>query len=198
MNAWKNNKLSFLLVTGSMILLLFFQVFWLNNIYQNEKDNLREKADLVFEDAVRSIEDSLFQKILWDTSGIQMAKDAQVKIKIMDSEDENDFNHISSIRKEIKHLKGDTLFELNIDMRSNFRQESAEKSFGSVVMFMASDTSSNLFNNSASLPIEKQILLAKKLEKLIPKSDFPSPYELAVLENDKLEKEGLYLSLIHI
>lgn len=192
MNAWKNHKLSFLLVAGSMLLLLLFQVFWLYNIYQNEKDNLREKADLVFEDAVRSIEDSLFHKILLDTAGIKMTKDAQIKIKIMDSEEDHDFDHFSSTKREIKHLKNDTLIELNFDMRSNFRQKSDEKNFGSIMMFMASDTSSSLFNSSASLPIEKQILLAKKLEELIPKSDFPSPYQLAVLENEKLEKDGLY------
>ncbi|MFK8009677.1 MAG: sensor histidine kinase [Saprospiraceae bacterium] len=192
MNAWKNHKLSFLLVAGSMLLLLLFQVFWLNNIYQNEKDNLREKADLVFEDAVRSIEDSLFQMILLDTAGIQMAKDAQVKIKIMDSAEDHNFNHISSTRREFKHLKGDTLIELNIDMRSNFNQKSDEKSFGSFMMFMAGDTSSSREENSISNPIEKKNLLEKKLTSLIPQSDLPYPYELVILENEKLPKGGFY------
>lgn len=194
MNAWKNHKLSYLLVTGSMLLLLLFQVFWLKNIYQNEKDDLREKADLVFEDAVRSIEDSLFQMILLDTTGIQMAKDAQVKIKVTDTEisDNHDFDHISSTKREMKVFRSDTLIELNLDMRSNFRQKSDEKSFGSFVMWMASDTSSNPIESSILSPKAKQNLLEKKLEKLIPQSDFPSPYELVILENETLPKGDFY------
>ncbi len=192
MNAWKNHKLSFLLVAGSMLLLLLFQVFWLNNIYQNEKDDLRKKADLVFEDAVRSIEDSLFQKIILDTSAMQMAKDAQIIIKVMDSPDDHIFNPISSTRTEMKVLKKDTSIEFNLDVRSNFRQKSKEKSFGSVVMWMASDTSSSDLNHSVTNPIIKQDLLEKKLAELIPQADFPSPYELVILENKELPSQDFY------
>jgi two-component system phosphate regulon sensor histidine kinase PhoR len=192
MNAWKNHKLSFLLVAGSMLLLLLFQVFWLNNIYQNEKDDLKVKADLVFEDAVRSIEDSLFQRIILDTSAIQMAKDAQIIIKVMDSPDDQNFNPISSTRTEMKILNKDTSIKYNLDMRSNFRQKSKEKSFGSVMMFIASDTSSSDLDHSVLNPIAKQNLLEKKLAKLIPDADFPSPYELVILENKKLPSGDFY------
>lgn len=192
MNAWKNHKLSFLLVAGSMLLLLLFQVFWLNNIYQSEKDKLREKADLVFEDAVRSIEDSLFQMIILDTSRIQMAKDAQIKIKVTESSDDHDFDHISSTRREMKVFRTDTFIELNLDMRSNFRQKSDEKSFGSFMMWMASDTSSNDLSHSVLNPIAKQKLLEKKLAKLIPPAGFPSPYELVVLKKEQLPKGDFY------
>ena len=105
MNSWKNHKLSFLFASGSMFLLLLFQVFWLKNIYQNEKDDLREKADLVFEDAVRSIEDSLFLKIILDTSIIPSTKESQARrYKVLDQPDNQIFNSIFSTSKEMKVL----------------------------------------------------------------------------------------------
>ena len=175
-----------------MLLLLLFQVFWLSNIYQNEKDDLREKADLVFEDAVRSIEDSLFQTIILDASGPQMAKDATIKIKVMERSDTHSFNYISAIKDEVTVFNSDTLIEFNINMRSDFRKESNEKSFGSVVMFMASDSTSNFANDSLYNPLAKQNLLAKKIKYLIPKSELPNLYELVILENEKLPKGDLY------
>ncbi|MFK7776291.1 MAG: sensor histidine kinase [Saprospiraceae bacterium] len=191
MNTWKNHKLSFLLVAGSLLLLLLFQVFWLNNIYQNEKDDLREKADLVFEDAVRSIEDSLFHMIIMDTAAINMTKDAKVKIKINESFDDENIDRFSS-KQEMKVFRSDTLIELNLDLRSNFRKESKEKSFGSVMMFIANDTSSSELEHSVLNPIAKQNLLEEKLDKLIPQSDFPNPYELVILEKEKLPSGDFY------
>lgn len=195
MNSWKNHKLSFLFASGSMFLLLLFQVFWLKNIYQNEKDDLREKADLVFEDAVRSIEDSLFLKIILDTSIIPSTKESQARrYKVLDQPDNQIFNSIFSTSKEMKVLDKNMSIDLNLDIRSNFRQESEEKSFGSIAMWMASDTSLSQIDNSVLKPNSKQKLLEKKLAKLISLSDFPSPYDLVILKNGKHPKDGFFSS----
>ena len=155
MKAWKNHKTSFLLVTGSMLLLLLFQLFWLNNIYQGEKENLREEADLVFQNAVRSIEDSLFNAILLDTINLGLRNNSKVDIKVMNTIRGKKLDSIPRKEKEITIFQNDTLIELNLDIRSNFEKELDEKSFGSIIMWMARDTSRD-FNRKVKR-VEKAI-----------------------------------------
>ncbi|MEZ4827894.1 MAG: HAMP domain-containing sensor histidine kinase [Bacteroidia bacterium] len=62
----KKNTLSISLMLGSLALLLVFQFLWLQNIWQKEVDNLRKDTDQMFTNAIRDIEDSLFQQIYLD------------------------------------------------------------------------------------------------------------------------------------
>lgn len=207
MNAWKNHKTSFLLVAGSMLLLLLFQLFWLNNIYQGEKENLREEADLVFQNAVRSIEDSLFNAILLDTTKFRLGQNSKVDIKVMNTFSGKKLDSIPRKEKEITIFQNDTLIELNLDVRSNFEKELDEKSFGSIIMWMASDTSidlnrnpdccdytqkpnhNNFFNPMGNSSPES---LKKKLASLMAKADLPSPYQLVTLKDEQLPEGDLY------
>ncbi|MCB0838910.1 MAG: HAMP domain-containing histidine kinase [Bacteroidetes bacterium] len=58
------NRFSLGLMVGSLIVLLVFQVFWLENEYQQEKQRLQHEADRLFMNSVRHIEDSLFNEVL--------------------------------------------------------------------------------------------------------------------------------------
>jgi len=66
----RKNRWTLVLMTGSLLLLLFFLIFWLNNVYQKQKEVLLKETNHLFSSAFRDVEDSLFQKhflepILW-------------------------------------------------------------------------------------------------------------------------------------
>ena len=188
MNTWKNHKLSFLLVASSLLLLLLFQVFWLNNIYQNEKKEVQDKADLVFKDAVRSIEDSLFQVFILDSSSFENKNNTQIKIKSLPTFQ----GSIFAPKREIKIIQSDTLIEVSLDVRTDFSQNKGDKKFGSIMMLMAGDTTAHFFEDSIFNSTTNLDLLQTKLEELISKSELPTPHKIIALENEKIPKGDLY------
>lgn len=64
MKAWSSNKISISLMIGSLFLLLLFQLFWLKNVYEDEKEKLVKEADQMVTTAVTSIEDSIFREVI--------------------------------------------------------------------------------------------------------------------------------------
>ncbi len=187
MNAWKNHKLSFLLAGGSLFLLLLFQVFWLNNTYQNEKENLREKADLIFEDAVRSVEDSLFQSFIFDPAMMAQAIDTQIIVN-------KSKNNFRSFIPKIKLLENDTSINFQIDMRTDFRKERKKNSFGSIALWMSRDSVVDHLNHPDSVFFNNNnfTIIKEKLDHLMTKSGLPTPYEVLILEKDEIPKGDLY------
>ena len=192
MNAWKNHRLSFLLASGSLLLLLLFQGFWLRNIYQNEKETLREEADLIFDNAVRSIEDSLFHTLIIDTDLMEMAKHTEATVKKIITPNEG---MIKSTAQEIKIMEGDTMINFKIDLRSDFKKEDDKKSFGSVALWMASTKDSvsphdhtEMFNFSGN----NFEVIKKELAVLMEQSNLPKPYEVVTLEDGKVPEGELY------
>ncbi len=49
---------------SSLVLLLVFEWLWLNNVYKEEKEQIRDQASHIFIENVRGIRDSLFQELL--------------------------------------------------------------------------------------------------------------------------------------
>jgi len=187
MNAWKNHKLSFLLATASLLLLLIFQIFWVNNTYQNEKENLREEADLIFEDAVRRVEDSIFHLFVFDPAMKAISMDTQIIIN------DPQINMESFIPK-IKILENDSAVNLKIDMRTDFRRKSKKNSFGSVALWMSSDSTSEHSNPLDSMFNDKGnfALIKSEIDNLMENSDLPTPYKVITLENDEIPNGDFY------
>ena len=187
MKIWKNHKLSFLLAAGSLLLLLLFQIFWLSSTYQNEKENLREKADLIFEDAVRSVEDSVFQMFVFDPAMKAVALDSQIIVN-------KPQGNIESLIPKFKILESDTSINVKIDIRTDFRTNSKKKNFGSIALWMSGDSTQEHFNHSDSIFFNKDnfAVIKIKLENLMTNSDLPSPYEVITLKNDSVPKGDLY------
>ena len=199
MNAWKNHRFSFLLALSSLLLLLLFQAFWLSNAYQKEKENLREKADMVFENAVRSIEDSLVQVVFFEDP-VHGLKDRmgvrKIKKKRIDTEE---------IDSELRIFEADSTVELKVDLRSHFQYESDEgKKFGSIALWMASDTLTRIeirgdsnehqhFGYDTLLAAHRSFgLIEKKLLATVPQADLPAPFEIVNLPNSQLPEEEFY------
>ncbi len=188
MKMWKHNKLSFLLIIGSLLLLLIFQIFWVKNTYEGEKENLREKADLVFEDAIRNIEDSIFNKLflLEKIFSDSVVMDNSITI-VRDDKDDPFFPIIQSSKSKNE-------INVKVDMRTNFSKKSHDKSFGSISLMMSGDSIQEYSNNFDMLGINGNniAIIKSKLDELMISSDLPKPYELVSLNEDEIPNEGLY------
>ncbi|HFC00335.1 MAG TPA: HAMP domain-containing histidine kinase [Phaeodactylibacter sp.] len=208
MNIWKNHKLSFLLVASSLLLLLLFQVFWLNNIYQNEKKVVREKADLVFEDAVRNVEDSLLQVLILDAPAFG---NTQIKINasvLSDKKEEakevlqqllpphastSPDKNTAAPQKETRGIQTDSIIKVSLNLRTDFSQnQDDDKKFGSIVLMMANDSSAHFYKDSIFESTNNFTLLQTQLEQSMRQSELPSPYKIVHLENKTLPKGDLY------
>lgn len=58
----KNNTLYRALMTGSLLLLAVFQIYWLSKVYQEQENLLRHQSENVFIQTVRDLQDSLIQR----------------------------------------------------------------------------------------------------------------------------------------
>ena len=193
MNAWKRNKISISLVAASLLLLLLFQMFWLKNVYEVEKQAIVDEADQMFLDAVRSIEDSLFNELLFVPMkkiesqssdslkvDIDLIKEANFKVFIKTAENlDFDFNQIDSTNQ--------------IDIRSNMQLGKENKNFGSIAFTMASEgvtTFDTTINNSPFQPASLD-LLKETLAKKITTSTLPQTHEVILFSENNDEKSGL-------
>ncbi|MEM6965895.1 MAG: HAMP domain-containing sensor histidine kinase [Bacteroidota bacterium] len=202
MKAWKNHQFSFVLAAGSLLLLLLFQVFWLSNIYQNEKENLREEADLVFNNAIRSIEDSLLMDLAKNPNIFQMF--SGLNPDMGSSSSSRKVTTIIGGRQEVKMAGQDTVVSLDLDLRTNFQEDAKRGNFGSVALLIAGDTNnridrfqveegfSNFVVDTAATDYPSLKSLDEKLQPLIAQSDLPPPFELIKLEGKKIPDGELY------
>jgi len=192
MNAWKNHRLSFMLVAGSLLLLLAFQIFWLKNTYQNEKENLRKKADLIFEDAIRNVEDSLFQMLVLDPTTLSnpIGKTEIAVGKIFNEP----LISLPSLLSGMQISEEDSLFDVKIDLRTNFSMDSGKNNFGSIALWMARDSidQRNKHTDSIYFDIDNFDVVKSKLNDLMIRSDLPTSYELLTLKDKKLPKGDFY------
>ena len=197
MNAWKNHRFSFMLAASSLLLLLLFQVFWLSNTYQKEKENLKEKADLAFEGAVRSIEDSLFNLMFFEKIDIHAYSAAHTKVKVRKTGEwkSNDLEaHLdqNEFKKEIRIFEADSSVDLKVDLRSDFKFSPEGKHFGSIAFMLAGDSLNEFLPDTSLAGYNNFELLEKKLKKQIPNSGLPTPFEVIQLEEDKLPAVGFF------
>ena len=66
---YKNNTLYRALMTGSLLLLAVFQIYWLSKVYQEQENLLRHQSENVFIQTVRDLQDSIIQKRIVFTEG---------------------------------------------------------------------------------------------------------------------------------
>ncbi len=192
MKLFHKNKLSFFLISGSLLLLLLFQGVWLKNSYSQEEENLREQADQVFIEAVRGIEDSILYLALknpndfYCSDSITFSGMTQAFGIIVDSID----TVIKKVVTTLDHQDRDSV--LKLDIRTKYRSTKSRGKFGSLSFFMATTDSSDyyspFFEECDPNGLTKD-LLENELRKTMPHADLPQDYKLAVFFEDKIEKQ---------
>ncbi|MCB9285143.1 MAG: HAMP domain-containing histidine kinase [Lewinellaceae bacterium] len=65
-----------LLMGGSLALLAGFLVVWLQMVYEDERDRLKEQTNFLFLSSVREMEDGLFQQLLVDPVAMSLSGDS--------------------------------------------------------------------------------------------------------------------------
>lgn len=68
MNRKWRHKISLILMTSSLLLLLCFLLFWLKSSYDREIDLLKKETNFVFFDAINGVKEDAFQQILMRTA----------------------------------------------------------------------------------------------------------------------------------
>jgi len=197
---FKKNKLPFLLIFGSLLLLLLFQGAWLKSSYEQEKENMREQADQVFIDAVREIEDSMLQiavnnlnlLVCNDSTSFQ---DIQVAFGINPQRIDQARYAFGSNFSSSQILSD----SVKIEIRSDINIHESDKKFGSLSFFMAISDSEDDFSHPFLENCEPsgltQQLLASRLDMMMPNDGLPEIYSLAVLEENEEKKSGFYSSV---
>ena len=202
MNAWKRNKMSIVLVVGSLLLLLLFQMFWLKNVYEIEKESLVEEADQVFLNAVRTIEDSLFKEI-WMTplQHIQAIESDSMNVNV-DWKKNGAFKVLIDQTKEkvsnfSKINNTDYAPDVQIDIRSNLGVGKTEGAFGSYTFMMASqkdislDTIIAVNNKDTTYSHVSLNLIQKEISRTFQTTSLPNQYKVLVLKDENEIKSGL-------
>lgn len=182
MNFFNKNKLPIFLISGSLLLLLLFQGVWLKSSYEQEKVNLREQADLVFIDAVRGIEDSIFNAALLNPIDFfcddsTSFEDMQIAFGL----------NLNAINNEANSA---------INIRTDLSMQQKQNRFGSLSFFIATTDSSDHFSHPFLENCDPNdlttTLLKNELNKFFPHDKLPGDYQLAsFFENDEKE-EGFY------
>lgn len=177
------NQLPLLLIVGSLLLLLLFQGVWLKSSFDQEKETMREQADLVFMEAVREIEDSMLQIALENPLDFFCDENMTVDdisvafgLKTKTSNTRTNIVVPSSVRTDVSTLRD-------------------ERQFGSLSFFMATTDSSDyympLFDDCEPNNQTKE-QLEKKLEKTMLRTDLPKDYQLASFTENEERQAGFY------
>ena len=77
---------STLLMTFSVLLLTGFLAYFVSNAYSNEKARIAKEVGYLFINAVKNVEGSLFNKLVFDQVGPQTLEHSEVKIKIVNQD----------------------------------------------------------------------------------------------------------------
>ena len=194
-----NKKLSFLLIAGSLLLLLIFQGLWLKTSYEQEKKDMMVIADQVFVDAVRGIEDSIL-RIAINTPHDFFCDDTTsvVDLQLAMAMDFDTMQRtFKSVKKQFSTLKIreeniDSSFEISI--RTN-AHSSRSQEFGSLMFFMATVDSSDYYSpflDDCEDEGQTRSLLENEVQKTIANADLPPEYQLIIISEDKERESGFY------
>ena len=198
MDFFNKNKLPALLILGSLLLLLLFQGVWLKSSYDQEKENLREQSDRIFMDAIREIEDSILRIAILDINNL-ICDDSTTFSDLQTAFGINS-DYVDNIKKSV-HTTSTSIPNLDtairIDIRTDVSTYQKDKRFGSLSFLVATSDSSDLFSHPFLEDCEEnnltQELLNDELKGMMPTSNLPQDYELALLKDGKKET-GFYSS----
>lgn len=194
MNLFDKNKLPFLLISGSLLLLLIFQGIWLKSAYKQEEELLKESADLVFVEAVREIEDSMLQIAL--RNPLEFFCDEEMTfddLTVAFGFKADTIDGIKAFTQEQKQMFNADSIQISI--RTDMTTHRKERQFGSLSFFMATTDSSDYY-----MPLlehcdpnnKTKEQLSTKLKEKIVFTDLPKDYELADFAEGEKRTKGFY------
>ena len=182
MNSFYRNRTSLFLMGGSLALLAVFIGLWLQKVYRDEYDRLREQTDFLLFDSVREMEDELFKKVLVDPvvlSGPDSVSERQVNMFVEKG--------IDSARLFVfKHQETITDSNIQVAIRSEVGPEEGGKPIKGTLSFIVAVAESRQGLDSVSLrldSLEIKPLLSRQLEIALKASDLPSSAKLVCLDS---------------
>ena len=217
----KKNKdigTSFLLMAGSLLLLLVFVFLWLQRVYQDEYNNLQREVDFLFINSIRDYEDELFRNMgdkpvilqMRDTSNLSIIERTGKAITLIDSIIIND-----TYRKEDIIADMDSMFEnkqfirtivmegddfsgkhpdANVKVKIHTGEVKSQDKFdGSLSFYIEMSGEKSDFSLSDSVNIQQ--LIGERFSKALTLSDtkFPANYEI-YNQRDSSFTEGKLIS----
>ena len=182
MKALQSNRLSMMLMAGSLLLLLLFLCFWLNSVYRDTYGALQKDTDYLFSESIRSIEDQLLQEIYGapfsftssDSSGSSL-----IKVKL-----DHQFDTLSAVAfmgDEYKEFRSDSTYKLTIRSKKISGQD--QHIFGSIGLAALLKKDSAGINREA-LKDDAEILasLQDRVADAIQKAKIPLDYQITRLD----------------
>lgn len=177
---------------GSLLMLLLFLLFWLNNVFQNQKASLLKETESLAHLAIRDLEDSLFQEYFLEPLLLNI--DDPVSIKKMIYHSELGDSSISSIfihSDSSSHFHSDSSFiRISIDSQSDRK---VFKPFSDSLSLMAMLTEREI-QASANHPFKNNqdqliLLLSQKLAQSLIKNKIPLAFEV-ISKKEIAEQSG--------
>ncbi len=196
----RKNRLPLFLTLGSLLLLLIFQGVWLQSCYQQEEEDLRERADEVFLDAVRGIEDAILRDMVMDPVDFfcddsTSISDLTVAFGLNMDSVQNFIASAEDFSKRIALQNEGPLDPSDFHIRTDRRKNKKDRTFGSLTFFMAMTDDSDYYEpflENCEENDQTLLLLDNELQKTLPSADLPIGHKLALLHDGEARQPGFY------
>ncbi len=185
MNRNTRDQLSIGLMSASLLLLFLFLLFWLNRVYNDQQEALKKETSFLFQNVIRNVEDSIFQKNFLQPLMIEM-KDS-IKVTSFDTLSNN--TTIIIKQESLSHFPKDTVFEMAVKAR--YSRDLPDDSYGSIAILKSlsegafhADTVS-IFQQSDSSIIA---LLSPLMKQAIRTNDIPLDFNIIAVDSANTNK----------
>ncbi|MEM1320213.1 MAG: HAMP domain-containing sensor histidine kinase [Bacteroidota bacterium] len=185
MNPTTRDRLAIGLMSGSLLLLLLFLIFWLYRVYDEQQEGLRKESNFIFQDAIRTVEDSIFQHNFLQP----LLEGMQDSIANQPIEQNNGKTTIVFKQHTSVDMTRDSVFAMA--MKARFSKETkAIKESGSISLLTSLSMDDltvdplSIFRRSDSTVIT---LLQPLIQQSIEQSDLPQAFRIVSLDSNAVE-----------
>lgn len=145
------NNLSILLMSGSLLLLLLFQLFWLSKVYEDEQEALAKETNFIFTNAVREVEDSFLNKLVFEPLIQSSADSGQFAFKTIRNNltthsDDSSVSKQITIRSINRNASVDMDSSLSIAIKKRLEPSFGEELSGTISLFIEMTDDDSLFS----------------------------------------------------
>ena len=178
----RKNNWTLALMIGSLLLLLLFLSFWLNNVYQKQKEVLLKETNHLFSTAFRDVQDSLFQKHFLEPILLEFGDQLPMKKLVFPAfTNDTSVNSLTLSSNIIQHASSDSLIKMTVKTH----REVSDQNHSSGNLSMMTLLAESEFDIDSTFNTEESdstiiVLLESKLQIAFKTNEIPLAFSVAL------------------